>query len=75
MSKITLLVIVYVPCLIKGTAENRGVFHAMGLLLHLDSGHAVRQPHYAFFEKVASISQDYRRNGDQRLYFRDPYWH
>ena len=59
----------------KGTDTKRGVFLAMGPLLHLESDHAVHQRHYAFFEKVASISQDFRRNGGQCLYFCDPYWH
>ena len=59
----------------KGTETKRGVFLAIGPLLHLESDHAVRQPHYAFFEKVASISQDYRRNGGQRLYHREAYHH
>ena len=61
--------------LVKGTETKRGVFLAIGPLLHLESDHAVRQRHYAFFEKVASISQDYRRNGGQRLYHREAYHH
>ena len=60
---------------LKGTAEKGGVFRAMGLFLHLDYGQAVRQSHYAFFEKVASISQDYRRNGGQYLYHCEPHYH